>query len=110
MTDDWKAQAERHMDAIQQERFPADLPWILEYQVGRTVRMTLPRREVRFVGTSGDTDANEVCPRIPLGATGWRRAGEMEWRGLEEIPRHWLPFLQRERETEMDPRPKMKGA
>jgi hypothetical protein len=86
--------------------FPDDLPWMIEYQVGTVVLTTLPRRPVSFRGSSGTTDANVIHPRIPVGCTAWRPAGEMAWRPLLEIPRHWLPFLQRERGTPMDPRPK----
>lgn len=41
---------------------------------------------------------------IPYGCTGWREGGTKAWRPLSEIPKHWLPFLNRERETEMDSR------
>jgi hypothetical protein len=75
--------------------YPDDLPWILEYRVGDTVRATLPRRKVENVSSSGDTNANEVCPRIPVGADAVRRVGG-PWRKLEDLPKHWLPFLNRE--------------
>jgi hypothetical protein len=86
-------------------QFPDDLPLMLEYRVGSTVRPTLCRRPVRYIGTSGKTDAPMICPRIPRGADAWRRCGETVWYGFEQIPEHWLPFLQRMRESEMDPRP-----
>jgi hypothetical protein len=89
--------------------FPEDLPWMIEYRVGSTVRITLPRVPVHYVSSSGSTDAAIVCPRIPLGCTGWRRAGELAWRSLKDVPRAWMPFLDRERGTEMDPRPKPKA-
>jgi hypothetical protein len=56
--------------------YPDDLPWILEYRVGSTVRTTLPRRSVAYVASSGVTDAPIVCPQIPVGCSGWRRACE----------------------------------
>jgi hypothetical protein len=66
--------------------------------------MTLCRQPVRFVGSSGTTNAATICPRIPSGCDGWRRAGENDWRELKTIPPHWMPFLNRERGTELDPR------
>jgi hypothetical protein len=87
--------------------YPPDLPWMLEYRVGATVIMTLPRRPVFFISSSGATDAAIVHPQIPYGCTGWRRVGEEAWRALETLPDHWRPFLQRERGTELDPRHKI---
>jgi len=97
-------------------KFPDDLPHMLEYRLGGVIvggRMTrivvlpcLPRRPVRYIGTSGKTDAAHVVPRIPVGCTGWRLVGETGWRRLQDLPEHWLPFLDRKRETELDPRPK----
>lgn len=84
---------------------PADLPDILYYRVGRTVRVTLPRRPVEYVSTSGVTNAHQVCPQIPYGADAWQVAGG-PWRPLSEIPAHWLPYLQRERGTAHDSRKK----
>lgn len=85
--------------------FPSDLPWILEYRVGTVILTTLPRRHVQSVGTSGNSDAAVVRPRIPLGCDGWRRRGETQWHALDQLPKDWLPFLNRERGTEMDFRP-----
>jgi hypothetical protein len=81
--------------------FPEGLPWQLEYRVGETVRVTLPRRPVQSVSTSGKTDADEVCPQIPLGADAWRRP-DGPWQSLDAIPPAWLPFLQRERPSALD--------
>lgn len=88
--------------------FPPDLPNILEYRCGDTIRTTLPRRPVESVSTSGKTTAAIVCPQIPYGCTGWRKVGEEAWRMLDTIPASWKPFLQRERPSAMDFRP-MKG-
>lgn len=88
--------------------FPADLPGILHYRVGATVRATLPRTPVVYVSSSGSTNAATVCPCIPLGATGWRLAGEREWKPLSALPAAWMPFLNRARGSAMDPRPAMK--
>jgi hypothetical protein len=84
--------------------FPDDLPWMIEYRCGGTVRTALPRRPVEAVSTSGDTNARIVCPTIPHGCTGWRLPGNLCWRKLESLPPHWLPFLNRERGTWLDPR------
>ena len=86
--------------------FPDDLPFILEYRCGKTVRITLPRRPVSFVSTSGKSDAPLVCPQIPLGCSGWRRAGESEWRLMKDLPQAWMPLLERQRPSVMDPRTK----
>ncbi len=86
--------------------FPADLPEILEYRLGVVLIRALPRRPVFYVGSSGKTNATEVCPRIPHGATGWRLTTEEEWKPLDTLPAAWMPFLNRERGTQMDPRPK----
>jgi hypothetical protein len=93
--------------------FPADLPEILCYRLGtyhgqEVILKQLPRTPVHYVGTSGCTNAAQVCPRIPHGATGWKHAGEEGWRELCTLPRHWFPFINRERGTEMDPRPGLK--
>jgi hypothetical protein len=87
--------------------FPDDLPHILEYRVGDTIRATLPRRHVEYVSSSGDTNANEICPQIPFGADAVRRIGG-PWRKLSALPKAWLPFLYRQRPSEMDPRPMRK--
>lgn len=88
--------------------FPDDLPWVIFYRCGSTSRIGLPRRPVHYVGTSGNTDARDVCPQIPYGCTGWKINQYHPWRPLTELPKHWLPFLDRERGSEMDPRPKRK--
>ncbi len=91
--------------------FPDGLPFSLEYRMGNfangtpVVRTTLPRRPVSYMGSGGSTDSPTICPRIPFGATAWRRAGETEWRDLKTIPKEWLVFLNRERRSELDPRP-----
>lgn len=85
--------------------YPEDLPIILYYRVGKTVRVTLPRSPVQNMSTSGVTNADEVCPQIPHGATAWQVANG-PWRPMNELPRHWMPFLERERGTELDCRPK----
>ncbi len=84
--------------------FPPDLPWIVEYRVGCTVRGALPRRRVESISSSGETNARIVCPTIPYGADAWRVAGG-DWQPLESIPEAWRPFLMRQRGTLMDPRP-----
>lgn len=86
--------------------FPDDLPAILEYRLGPVLIRALPRRPVAFVGSSGKTNATDICPQIPYGATGWRLVTEEEWRPLETLPASWMPFLNRERGTQHDPRPK----
>ena len=88
--------------------YPADLPEIIQYRTGKITRTSLCRRPVRYIGTSGCTDAALVCPRIPIGADAWRVQSSDQWRPLSELPEAWLPFLNRERGTEMDPRPKVK--
>lgn len=91
--------------------FPDDLPEILFYQLGTArhpvSQPTLPRRPVRYISSSGLTDSAIVCPRIPYGAQGWRVDPEDAWQPLDTIPKHWLPYLNRERGTQMDPRPKL---
>ena len=90
--------------------FPDDLPIILEYRLGTypsgvcTV-VALPRTPVKFLSTSGNTNAHDVCPKIPFGCTGWKRMGDLEWKPVSELPESWLPFLNRKRPSEMDPRP-----
>lgn len=95
--------------------FPDDLPLVIEYRLGPVSdaagnevyisKCTYPFRSVSYISTSGKTDACMVCPRIPYGASGWRPLRQGEFRPMKDIPKHWLPFLQRERQTEMDPRP-----
>ena len=85
--------------------FPDDLPHMLEYRVGCTVRTALPRRPVQSISSSGQDDAALVCPQIPYGATAWRRATEETWHPMRELPEAWLPFLNRERPSPMDFRP-----
>jgi hypothetical protein len=87
--------------------YPDDLPHMLEYRLEYAVVTTLCRTPVRSISTSGDTNARIVKPRIPLGCTGWRKVGETTWRPLDTIPPNWMPFLNRERPSEMDPRPKL---
>lgn len=87
---------------------PADLPGMLEYRcptsLGPVVITTLPRRPVESISSSGKTTAVTLHPNIPLGADGWRLATENEWHPMAELPRHWLPYLERQRGTVMDPR------
>lgn len=85
--------------------FPAGLPSIIEYAVGCTVRYALPRTKVSYVSSNGQTNAPFVCPTIPYGATGWRLSHQSEWRPLSELPEPWLPFLNRQRPSDMDCRP-----
>jgi hypothetical protein len=97
--------------------FPADLPHILHWRLrstyrcrgahhdkGVTVRVTMPRRPVHFVGNGGNTNAAETCAVIPPGADAWRLAGG-EWQPMELLPASWRPYLDRARPSEMDPRP-----
>ena len=87
--------------------FPDDLPEIMEYLTrSGTAIYTLPRTPVETISSSGKTNACYVCPEIPYGAIGWRRVWEKEWHVMEDIPAEWMPFLQRERGTQMDPRSK----
>ena len=86
--------------------FPPDLPHLLQYKTGNVIRITMPRRAVEFVGGSGATNAMQVCPTIPLGATGWRVKDGEPWKPLAELPKEWLPFLMRRRGTAHDPRPR----
>jgi hypothetical protein len=95
--------------------FPSDLPHVLHYRLpskyrvpgtydcGVTVRVTMPRRAVRFISTSGVSNAPETCPTIPPGADAWRLAGG-DWQPMSAIPPEWMPFLERRRGSEMDPR------
>jgi len=103
-----KKSTKRRLETV---TFPDDLPEILFYRLGTATHPvslpTLPRRPVRYVSSNGQTDAAIVCPRIPYGAQSWRIDPEDEWQPLDTIPKHWLPFLNRERGTEMDPRPKI---
>lgn len=86
--------------------YPADLPNVIEYRCGKTVRISLPRQPVKYISTSGNTNAAQICPMIPYGCDGWRLSADKDWRPLKTIPAHWMPFLNRERGTELDPRPK----
>jgi hypothetical protein len=86
-------------------QFPPTLPHCLEYLCGSVIRTTLCRTPVSYIGTSGKSNAAIVCPRIPIGATRWRRVGETQWHKWSEVPEEWRPFLQRKRNTVMDPRP-----
>lgn len=88
-------------------KFPEDLPEILYWRMGECVKPTLCRRPVSYQASSGRTDAPEVCPQIPYGADGWRLSDDEPWRPLSELPQAWLPFLNRPRGSEMDPRPKV---
>ena len=89
--------------------FPPDLPEIIEYATGPVSRYALPRKPVEFVSSSGKTTAAQVCPQIPYGASAWRLTCNHEWRPLSELPKHWLPFLQRARPSVMDPRAAILG-
>jgi hypothetical protein len=94
---------------------PLDLPEVLHYRLpsskrlsgtfdrGVTVRVALPRTPVRFIGSSGVSDAAQVCPTIPPGADAWRVPGGV-WRPLATLPAAWKPFLDRKRGSELDPR------
>jgi hypothetical protein len=98
--------------------FPDDLPsvivWLLNTYPDMTgqnggrpcdvVLASYPRRQVESISSSGDTNADTVRPQMPYGWKGWRLLGETVWHGLMEIPPAWLPFLDREKETPMDPR------
>lgn len=89
--------------------FPESLPSILQYQMSSGVTLyALPRRPVETVSSSGKTTASYVNPVVPHGAVAWRLVAEDEWHPLSELPEAWLPFLQRERGTVHDPRPKHK--
>lgn len=76
--------------------YPDDLPSILFYRmVSRVVvLLALPRRPVESMGSSGITNAPIVRRSIPPGADGWR-IDSGDWKPLSEIPKHWLPFLER---------------
>jgi len=94
--------------------FPDDLPLVVVYRLGSypdrdrklapITKCTYPRRPVVSISTSGNTDAAMICPRIPHGCTGWRLLTDAEddWKPVEALPPHWLPFLNRERGTFMD--------
>lgn len=86
-------------------QFPDGLPAILFYCCGPVIRVAMPRTPVEFISSSGKTTAPYVCPTIPIGASGWRLADREEWRPLCELPPPWLPFLNRQRGSVMDPRP-----
>ena len=88
--------------------FPDDLPGILHYRVGKTIRIALPRTPVAYHGSSVATNATQVCPQVPLGCSGWQLVTDPKgfWRELSELPPAWMPFLNRERGTVMDPRHK----
>jgi hypothetical protein len=96
--------------------FPPDLPHVLHYRLpsavrckgamydsGITVRVALPRTSVQFLGSSGISNAQQVCPTIPPGADAWRVPGG-DWQPMNTIPLAWKPFLERQRGSEMDPR------
>lgn len=88
--------------------FPADLPWCVVYRMSRPyepvrTRTALPRRPVAI--ERGRLNTAMVCPQIPFGATGWCLPRETQFRPLSAIPQHWMPFLHRQRGTEMDYRP-----
>lgn len=92
---------------------PDDLPHVIEWRMSYSERYqtdiiltSLPRRPVRMIGSGGKTDAAIVRPQIPYGARGWRLIGEGEWRRLRDIPAHWMPFVNRDRPSEMDFRPR----
>lgn len=96
--------------------FPADLPEVLIYRLSYSryykawiVLPTYPKRPVATISSSGNTDANRIRPRIPFGCTGWRLLTDPpgQWRQLDSIPSCWMPFLNRERGSPMDPRPKL---
>jgi hypothetical protein len=89
--------------------FPPDLPGILYYRVGGVILTTLPRRPVVYVSSSGATNAAVVRPTIPLGCDAWRADPSGPWLKLDQLPAAWLPFLNRPRNSEMDPRPEAKG-
>jgi hypothetical protein len=84
---------------------PDDLPGIIYWQLDYAVLTSLPRTPVRFVGSGGATNAAIVRPCIPFGTRAWRTQPDNPWLPLDDLPTHWLPFLNRKRETEMDPRP-----
>jgi len=75
---------------------PESLPWIIWYQVGQVLLASLPRREVRSIGSSGCTDAVIVRPWIPAGATGWRADQHSPFRPMSELPAEWMPWLDRQ--------------
>lgn len=89
--------------------FPDDLPGILEYRCGVVIRHALPRTPVETLGSSGKTTAPWVCPTIPIGADAWRLVTETEWHPLDTLPKAWMPFLNRERPSPMDPRQPLDG-
>jgi hypothetical protein len=84
---------------------PPDLPYLIYYQLDFAVLTAFPRRPVVYVGSSGTTDAAQVNPQIPYGTRAWRLAITEPWRPLAELPKAWMPFLERKRPSEMDPRP-----
>lgn len=92
---------------------PDDLPHIIEWRMSYSQRAmtdivlhSLPRAPVVAIGSSGVTNAAIVRPQIPYGARGWRVTGETAWRQIKDIPKHWLPFVNRPRPSEMDFRPR----
>lgn len=86
--------------------YPDSLPGILFWKVGATSRTALPRKAIEYLGSSGRTNQHDVCPQIPVGATAWQLATDTHWRPMTTLPKAWLPFLNRERGTALDPRPK----
>lgn len=85
--------------------FPDNLPYILYYRVGKAVIPTLCRQPVKYISSSGVTNANVVCPTIPYGADAWRLRDTDPWQSFKDLPTAWLPYLNRVRGSEMDPRP-----
>lgn len=92
---------------------PKDLPEVLVYRLSWSkfykswiTLATYPHRPVKFISSSGNTNASTVRPRIPHGCTAWRLLTDPPdlWRKLDSLPSSWMPFLQRERGTLHDPR------
>jgi hypothetical protein len=88
---------------------PDDLPHVIDWRMkSRAVVLTsLPRRPVEHTSSNGQTNAAVVRPTIPVGADGWRVRDGDPWRPLDQLPPHWLPFLNRARGTSHDPRAKL---
>jgi hypothetical protein len=76
--------------------FPDDLPEFLFYRLGTAKHPvslpTLPRQSVRYISSSGLTDAASVCPRIPYGAQGWRVDPEDAWHDSTRSRNTGCPF------------------
>jgi hypothetical protein len=90
--------------------FPADLPGIIEYRNSVGIIRQLPRTKAESVGGNGNTNANVIHPTIPPGVTAWRVPPSIDWLPLDQLPPHWMPFLNRRRGSAMDPRPPIKDA